>query len=403
MGPAHGCGGQEYLSAERRVGSAPYLAAGLTRGLHPSQARCPTPRDLPGPMPRHGSSAPWSPPRCRAWGWQQLTGDTHTPRGRAGARISATFGLAVGGREVSDPLNPLGGVSFLRCWYPSSQPAMCCSLFIPASLLSAPCQSSTQSLCQIAPLCCHPSPSPPCLSLPRAWLTLPCPLLPPGCAGVVQPAVCHGFALLPRKGAAGTSPGLRLRGLQGTRGTATHPLRLPPAKGVRAVGSERTLSCPHSPTATPCPCANRGSNLGRGLCRGSRATLGIGAAVLCSGKAPRRGRQWQEQGTPKWVRPGGRGRWVPPGPPRTEEYLFIPSGAAPSGEASAQPWPEAFSARWGLRGGGAVTPWGGPATAWEPGTCPCSTLHGGGITVFLANQARAVPRGSRCRTVHPPA
>lgn len=273
-------------------------------------------------------------------------------------------------------------------------------------LLIYPCQPPLGALPK---LCAVPVPNCPPVLSPLSIPTLPVPT--EGLADTAMPSP----PAWPRRGCATSrvpwllpSPPERRRGhlpRAAAAGAAGHtgyrhpPPSPSPCEGSQGGGERANAVLPAQPRGNPVPLCQQGQQFGPwalpGLAGYSRHRR--------SGKAPRRGRQRQEQGTPKWVRPGGRGRRVPPGPPRTEEYLFIPSGAAPVGEASAQPWPEAFSARWGLRGGGAVTPWGGPATAWEPGTCPCSTLHGGGITVFLANQARAVPRGTRCRTVHPPA
>lgn len=97
----------------------------------------------------------------------------------------------------------------------------------------------------------------------------------------------------------------------------------------------------------------------------------------------------------------GRQRRVPPGPPPcSEEYLFIPSGAAPSGEAPARPWAGAFSARLGLRGGGAQTA-GGPCHHMGRLARVPALHYMGGTTVFWANQARAVPTGTGWSTMHP--
>lgn len=119
------------------MGSASYLAAGLVRGLCPSQA-------MPGPW--CSISAPLLPDTLQSMGLAAAYWGHLYPQGkgtdRDSSRLSATFGLVVGGREVSDPHNPpkipIGGVSVPRSWHPSLQPGMCCSLFIAASLPSEP-------------------------------------------------------------------------------------------------------------------------------------------------------------------------------------------------------------------------------------------------------------------------
>lgn len=173
----------------------------------------------------------------------------------------------------------------------------------------------------------------------------------------MQPAACPGFAPVPWKLVVGNSPGL-----QGTVGS-THPFpfllqRRPGQRG------QANAPLPIQPCGKPVSLCPRGQRFG------PWALLGH---LSCSQHwALLQGRQRQEQDTPKQVRPGGSGGRVPLGPLCTKEYLFIPSRAAPSGEASAQPRPGAFLAGWGLWGRGGSDTWG------VPGMCPCSTLHEGG-------------------------
>lgn len=227
---------------------------------------------------------------------------------------------------------------------------MCCSLFVPASLLSVPSHSSAQTPCHIT-LCCHPP-------LPALWLTPPCPVPLPGHGRVVQPAACRGFAPVPWKRAVGTSPGPR-----GTVGPSIHCFPFLLQRGAVRRG-QANASVPTQPCAKPVSLCPRGQRFGLWALLGHSSCSQHWILL--------RERQQQEQDAPKQVRLEGRGRQVPLGPLCTKENLFIPSGAAPSGEASAQPRPGAFLPGWALQGRGGSDTWG------VPGMCPCSTLHGAG-------------------------
>jgi len=169
---------------------------------------------------------------------------TPVPRGEGdgdASRLSATFGLAVGGREVSDPHDPLEIPSGGGCHFPAVLALILApylplpaSRWCPAKALRRPRAKLTPGA--VTPLRPHPA-------CPRRGLRPPSPVLP-GRAGVVQLATCPGFALLPWKCAAGISPGLQLRG---TPGTLPVPF-CSYCKGSQVGGSERTL---------PCPCACR--------------------------------------------------------------------------------------------------------------------------------------------------
>lgn len=201
-------------------------------------------------------------------------------------------------------------------------------------------QSSTQTLCQIAP-CAVPPVCP--------WLS---------CALFCCPAMlglCNWLRVL----ALPFSPGNMLWapprgcGWGGPRGTPLllplfSPFLLPPAK----VGSQRLLLCPAGALVP----------MGTEVWAMGFAGALVASALPCA--APARAEMLEVgAGHPKTGHAGGSPRQVPPG-----LYLFIPSGAAPSGEAPAQPWLGAFSAQWG---------WGG-SDSWG-GACH----HMGGLACVL--------------------
>lgn len=91
--------------------------------------------------------------------------------------------------------------------------------------------------------------------------------------------------------------------------------------------------------------------------------LSISAAMGCSGKVLR---HRVEAGHPKTGQVSRqKQRGPPPSPGGTKECLFIPSGAAPSGEVPVQPWLGRFWLH-GARGEGELRHPGGPVTMWEP-------------------------------------
>lgn len=227
------------------MGSASYLAAGLVRGLCPSQA-------MPGPW--CSISAPLLPDTLQSTGLAAAYWGHLYPQGkgtdRDSSRLSATFGLVVGGREVSDPHNPpkipIGGgqcatvlAPIFAAWdvllliYRCQPP-----LGAPLKLYADPMPNSPPAL---SPL------SIPTLPVPAQGLAdtaVPCPscLAMPGLCN--RPRVCPGFALLPRKRATGTSPGLLLGETAGYHHPPTPSPFLLQREPGRWGASKRSPACP---------------------------------------------------------------------------------------------------------------------------------------------------------------
>lgn len=117
-----------------------------------------------------------------------------------------------------------------------------------------------QTPCQIAPLRCHRSPSPPCPSLPRGWLTPPCPVPPAwpcqGCATGRVSVLALPFSPgnVPRAPPQGCCWGR-------PRGTTTHPPPSPSSCKESQVGGERANApLPAQPCRKPvllCPWGQR--------------------------------------------------------------------------------------------------------------------------------------------------
>lgn len=90
--------------------------------------------------------------------------------------------------------------------------------------------------------------------------------------------------------------------------------------------------------------------------------LSISAATGCSGKVLR---HRVGAGHPKTGQASRQKQVGPSSPGGTKEYLFIPSGAAPSGEVPVQPWLGRFWLH-GACGEGELRHPGGPVTMGEP-------------------------------------
>lgn len=208
---------------------------------------------------------------------------------------------------------------------------------------------------------------------PPAWLCWACATIPMSWLCPSSPETPHG--LLPRAVAVGDRP-------QGASPTTPFPFLLPRKPGGREAGEH---CCAHTAPQKTCVFVPRRAGIWAvGFAR-ALVPLSISAAVGCSGKVLRHS---VGAGHPKTGQVS-RQKQVgpPPGPAGTKEYLFIPSGAAPSGEAPVQPWLGRF---WldGACGDGGAQPPGGPRHC-VGASCPCSTLLGD----VWANQTRAVPTG----------
>lgn len=243
-------------------------------------------------------------------------------------------------------------------------------VFVTAGLLWVSCQGSVLVPGQFPPPCavtpvCPPEPSP-----AEGLVTLLCPvLLLPGCAAAIP--MCW-LCPSPLETPQGTSPGL-----WGTDHRVPAPS--PPSLLGECKASE--LLCPHSPMENPHPCAQEGRDLGCGLCQDT----GASQHQHCHGLL------WQRVGSghPKTDQVSRQNQVGPPSPGGTKEYLFIPSGAAPSGEAPVQAWLGRFWLRGACGEGelrhsrGTLSPCGSLVSllciVWgcsgEPGqSCPHGTL-----------------------------
>lgn len=153
----------------------------------------------------------------------------------------------------------------------------------------------------------------------------------------------------------------------GCRGQTTgcqppHSLPLPPAQKMGG-WEAREHCCAHTTPQKTRVLVPRREEFGAVGFAKTLVPLSISTAMGCSGKVLR---HRVGAGHPKTGQVS-RQKQVgpPPSPGGTKEYLFIPSGAAPSGEASVQPWLGRF---WldGACGEGGLRHSGGPITMWEP-------------------------------------